>query len=115
MKKLLTHPDTIMRGHFGSSLLDPGCSSSARYHFEPTLGSEGSIKSEWLPPAVSGSAAKGSDRAGRPVSTGFEAAIEGLDEARRPNSVGSKATVEGPRVRPPPPTRWRVAGRARMR
>ena len=70
-KKLLTHPDAIMRGRFGASLPDLGCSSSARCRFEPSLGSEGSNKSEWPPPADFGGTTEGSDGAGRPVSTGF--------------------------------------------
>ena len=96
MKKLLTHLDAIMRGHFGVGWLDPGCSSSACCHFEPSLGSEGSNESEWTPPADFGGTAEGSDGAGQPISVGSGATVEGPKKANRPDSAGSKATIECP-------------------
>ena len=64
MKKLLTHPDAIMRGCFGVGLLDPSCSSLAYCRFEPFLGSEGSDELERPPPADSGGTTEGSNRVG---------------------------------------------------
>ena len=111
----MTHLDTIIRGCFGASLLDTGCSSSARCRFDPSLGSEGSDESKRPPTTDFGGAAEGSDGAGRPISIGFGAAVEGPDKARWPGSADSEATVEGSdaagvsfpstlRARPPPPT-----------
>ena len=123
MKKLLTHLDAIMRGHFGVGWLDPGCSSSACCHFEPSLGSEGSNESEWTPPADFGGTAEGSDGAGQPISASSRATIKGSDEARWPDSTGSEVVVEGLDgagqfassifgARPPPPAPWHATGRA---
>ena len=110
----MTHPDAIMRGHFGVGLLDPGCSSSACCHFKPSLCSEGLDKLERPPPVDSGGTTEGSDGFGRPIfasfgatidgldgagwsdSTGFEATIKGPDKARWPDSADSEAVVEGP-------------------
>ena len=94
-KKLLTHPDAIMRGCFGAGLPDPDCSSSTHCCFEPSLSLEGSNKSEWPPPADFGGTTEGSDGAEQPVSAGSEVAVEGLDKARRPNFASSEAAVEG--------------------
>ena len=92
----MTHLDAIIRGCFGAGLLDPGCSSLARYRFKPSLGSEGSDKLERPPPADSGGTAEGLDGAGRPVSAGSGAAVEGPNKARRYDSDGFEAAVEGP-------------------
>ena len=87
-KRMIKTLDSLIRRCFGAGLPDPGCSSSARCRFEPSLGSEGSDESERPPLADSGGVAEGSDGAGRPIFAGPGAAVEGLDKARRPDSTG---------------------------